>query len=1039
MHSCFVITIRKLRSVAAFVAQVSNLLYRRFPTCQSVEVARLPIGNRRYSRLEVCATLAAIRLRWAVALPAMLWVTPAFALTTNSFVNTNSSAGSFTIVASSKATDIFVDPNDWPGVVRVARDLQADLHRVSGITAKLTQQSAELGKTAVIIGTIGRSAVIERLVREKKIDVAGVTGKWEASVIQVVAAPLPGVEQALVIAGSDKRGTIYGVYEVSEQMGVSPWYWWADVTPDHKDALYVKTGRYVQGPPSVKYRGIFLNDEAPDLTNWIREKYGVVAGLNGVANYGRGFYTNLFELILRIRGNYLWPAMWNNAFNEDDPENPRLADEFGIVMGNSHQEPMLRAQKEWDRKYQRQYGSWNYAKNPDVLENFWREGIRRNKDFESIITIGLRGANDTPMAPGGPEANRALLEKIVEVQRKMITEEINPDVTKVPQLWCLYKEVLDFYKAGMRAPDDVTLLWAEDNWGNVRRLPTAEERNRSGGAGIYYHFDYHGGPRSYEWGVNTSPIAKVWEQMSLSKQYGADRIWIGNVGSFKGYEFPMEYFMSLGWSTDRWTHENINEYTRLWAQREFGPAWAADTADVVAKFTKYNGRRKPELLDARTYHLLNYREAERVVADYNAVAAQAEELSKKVPAARRDAFYQLVLFPAKACAGLHEMYFAAARSELYASQGRASANDFAAQTRQLFEAQTNLTHHFNHVFAGGKWKHFMDQTYIGYTSWNPPAQNNLRAVRLGAVEAPEAAEMGVAVEGSAKAWPGAEGEAVLPRFDVFQQQRHYIEVFNKGKTPFVFRAEASEPWIKLSEAKGGVEKDHRLWVSVDWGKAPEGMAGGTIRLTGAGTNGSVTVKVEAFNPTEVTRDSLRGFVEGGGVVSIEPEHYSRKTEVVPNRWIRIEDYGRTLSGMRAEAPPHSASLAPGKDSPCLEYQTYLFTTGAVEVVAITSPTLNFVPGRGLSLAVSFDDQPPQIVDVVPATANAGDSNRSWEESVRINARYARVKVNIEQPGYHTLKFWMVDPGVVLQKIIVDCGGLKPSYLGPPESYFHATR
>jgi hypothetical protein len=942
--------------------------------------------------------------------------------------------GGFSLVQGGVAALLRVDPTDYPGVLRAVNDLQADVARVSGTKPTVVQTDSALGPNAILIGTIGKSALIDRLIRDGKINVSSISGQWESFLIQVVPQPLPGVANALVIAGSDKRGTIYGIYDLSEQIGVSPWYWWADVTPDHKDTLFVKPGRYVQGTPSVKYRGIFLNDEAPDLTNWIREKYGNVEGLNGVANYGRGFYTNLFELILRIRGNYLWPAMWNNAFNEDDPENPRLADEYGIVMGNSHQEPMLRAQKEWDRRYQRQYGSWNYARNPDVLENFWREGIRRNKNFESIITIGLRGANDTPMAPGGPEANRSLLEKIVEVQRKMITEEVNPDITKVPQLWCLYKEVLDFYKAGMRAPDDVTLLWAEDNWGNVRRLPTAEERSRSGGAGIYYHFDYHGGPRSYEWGVNTSPIAKVWDQMSLSKQYGADRIWIVNVGSFKGYEFPMEYFMSLGWNANRWTHENINEYTRLWAEREFGTALAAEIAEVLSKFTKYNGRRKPELLDARTYNVINYREAERVVEDYNAVAAKAEELFNKLPEAKRDAFYQLVLFPAKACAGLHEMYVAAAMNELYAGQGRASANDFADETRRLFQTQTNLTHHFNNVIAGGKWKHFMDQTYIGYTSWNPPPQNSLRAVRLVTREVPAAAEMGVAVEGSAKAWPGAEGEAALPQFDVFQQQRHFIEIFNKGKTPFEFTAGASDSWIKLNESKGNVEKDRRLWVSVDWDKAPKGMASGTIKLTGAGTNGSVTVKVEAFNPTEVTRASLRGFVEGGGVVSIEPEHYSRKTEAGPNRWIRIEDYGRTLSGMRAEAPPHASSLAPGKDSPCLEYQTYLFSTGAVEVVAITSPTLNFVPGRGLRLAVSFDDQPPQIVDVVPATANAGDSNRSWEESVRVNARYARSTVTIEKPGYHTLKFWMVDPAVVLQKIVINTGGLKPSYLGPPESY-----
>jgi hypothetical protein len=981
-------------------------------------------------RLYPCATLC------VAAMAFLAEMRTGFALGDTRLVSNSPEAGSFALVQQT-AAPILVATNEWPGVVRASHDLARDVHRVTGSQPQVGTGPAVPGPRAVIVGTIGHSALIDRLAREGKLQVADIAGKWESFFLQVVAAPLPGIESALVICGSDKRGTIYGIYTLSEQIGVSPWYWWADVTPDRKDALHVRSGRHVFGPPSVKYRGIFLNDEAPDLTNWVREKYGTVPGLNGVANYGRGFYTNLFELILRIRGNYLWPAMWNNAFNEDDPMNPRLADEYGIVMGNSHQEPMLRAQKEWDRRYQRQYGSWNYARNPDVLENFWREGIRRNKDFESILTIGLRGANDTPMAPGGPEANRTLLEKIVDVQRKMISEEINPDVTQVPQLWCLYKEVLDFYKAGMRVPDDVTLLWAEDNWGNVRRLPTAEERNRSGGAGIYYHFDYHGGPRSYEWGVNTSPLAKVWDQMSLAKQYGADRIWIVNVGSFKGYEFPMEYWMSLGWNTDRWTHENINEYTRLWAEREFGSALAAEIADIVAKFTKFNGRRKPELLDARTYSVLNYREAERVVEDYNAVAARAEVVFNRLPPAKRDAFYQLVLFPAKACAGLHEMYFAAARNELYAAQKRASANDFATETRRLFQVQTNLSHHFNTVFADGKWNHFMDQTYIGYTSWSPPRENNLRAVRLVESEVPEAANMGVAVEGAARAWPAAEGELTLPPFDAFQQQRHYFEVFNQGRTPFEFVATPGVSWIRLSETKGTVEKDRRVWVSVDWNTAPKGLATGTIQLTGAGTNGPAVVRVQAFNPSEVTRSSRRGFVEGGGVVSIEPEHFTRKTEAGSNRWIRIEDYGRTLSGMRAEAPPHAPSVTPGKDSPCLEYQAYLFSTGAVEVVIITSPTLNFVPGRGLRVAVSVDDQPPQMVDVVSATANAGDSNRSWEESVRVNARYARATINIEKPGDHALKFWMVDPGVVLQKIVVNTGGFKPSYLGPPESFFSA--
>jgi hypothetical protein len=946
------------------------------------------------------------------------------------YVESTATRGAFPLAEGRTVASLCVSSNDFPGVVRAVGDLRSDLARVTGVSPDIDTENHP-GRHSVLIGTIGRSPLIDGLIRDRKLAATAIDGKWESFVIAVVAKPMDGVDYALVIAGSDKRGTIYGIYDLSEQIGVSPWYWWADVPVRHQDSLFVKAGAREQGPPSVKYRGIFLNDEAPDLSNWVREKYGNVPGLQGdVANYGRGFYTNLFELILRLKGNYLWPAMWNNAFNEDDPENPRLADEYGVVMGTSHQEPMLRAQKEWDRgaNFGRKYGNWNWSRETmqPVLEQFWREGARRNKDYESIFTMGLRAENDS-----GAPIGKDLTAKIVEVQRRILAEEVNSNLTQVPQLWCLYKEVQDYYKEGMRPPDDVTLLWAEDNWGNVRRLPTAEERKRSGGAGIYYHFDYHGGPRSYQW-INTSPLAKIWDQMSLAKEYGADRIWIVNVGHFKGYELPLEYWMSLGWDTGRWNNTNLNTFTREWAAREFGPAHANEIADILSQYTKYNGRRKPELVDAATYSVVNYDEGQRVVDDYEAVAKKAEDLSNQLPEACRDAFYELVLFPAKSCAQLNAMYLAAARNALYARQGRASANDMAAQTASLFEAETNLFASYNHSLAGGKWDHFMDQSVIGYRSWADPRQNNMGAIRLRRVEVPDAAAMGVAVEGSESAWPGADDAAALPQFDPFGAGRHYLEVFNKGRTAFDFTATASEPWIHLSANQGSAEKDQRLWVSVDWSKAPAGAAGGTIRLDGAGTN--VTVKVAALNVTNVTRESLRGFAEGDGVVSIEPEHYTAKTDGGAERWIKIEDYGRTLSGMRAQAPPDAPELVPGKDAPCLEYRMFLVSTGAVEVVTTTSPTLNFMPGRGLRLALSFDDQTPQTVMLVPADYSAQNGNQDWEESVRDNARVARTPFTLPQAGYHTLKVWMVDPGVVVQKLVVNLGGLRRSYLGPPESY-----
>lgn len=972
-----------------------------------------------------CCLMKRVHGRFLAALFALVLLSQkTFALGEVSLVRGNSKLGNFTLYDNTPAT-ILVSSSDWPGVLRAANDLSADVNRVTRKTPAIFNDAKSACKNCVIIGTIGKSEFIDQLIQAGKISVSEISNKWESFFLQTVSNPFPGIDNALVICGSDKRGTIYGVYDLSEQIGVSPWYFWVDAPAKHHDRLFVKSGKFVHGPPSVKYRGIFLNDEAPDLTGWVREKFGSVPGYPGAANYGRGFYTNLFEVILRLRGNYLWPAMWSNAFNEDDPENARLADEYGVVMGTSHQEPMLRSQQEWDRGLGKKHGNWNYndTNQQPVLQEFWREGVRRNKDFESIITMGLRAENDSAQ-----ELGKDLTGQVIDAQRKILAEEINPDLTRVPQLWCLYKEVMGYYNEGLRVPDNITLLWAEDNWGNVRRLPTAEERQRSGGAGVYYHFDYHGAPRNYQW-LNTSPIAKVWDQLSLARQYGADRIWIVNMGHFKGCEFPLEFFMHLAWDTPRWTNDNLDEYTKLWAQREFGKEHADEIAGVISTCTKFNGRRKPELLAPDTYSLVNYGEFEKVVADYEALAGHAQNISDELPSESRDAFYELVLFPTKASAGLNAMYLAAAKNILYARQGRASANDVAAQTRGLFSAETNLMNYFNHEFAGGKWNHFMDQNFIGYTTWDAPRRNNLGTIRFGHVTPSDEAAMGVAVEGSETAVTN--GETSLPQFDAFNQQKYFIDVFNKGKSLFGFSAKTSVPWILLSENSGAVEKDKRIIASVDWSKVPAGKNAGEIKISGAG--GEVTVKISAFNPTEVTRDSLQGFVEGDGCVSIEAEHFTKNSDAGANRWIKIPNYGHTLSAMRADGPV-DVQATPGKNSPCLEYRMYLFNTGKVEVNSTVGPTLNFMPGRALRYAVSFDDKTPQVVTIVPANYNASNGNRDWEESVKNNCRHILSTHTLAAAGYHTLKIWMIDPAVAVEKIVVNAGGVRPSYLGPPESF-----
>jgi hypothetical protein len=928
--------------------------------------------------------------------------------------------GAFPMVQAKTAAAILVDPADWPGVARAAADLQADIARVTGVTPALLRAAPGLGAAAIIVGTIGRSPIVDQLVRERKIDTAQVAGKWEAFVIQVAANPLPGVSSALVIAGSDKRGAIYGIYDVSEQIGVSPWYYWADVPVVHKDALFVKAGRYSEGEPAVKYRGIFLNDEAPALSGWVKEKFGLwTDGTTALMNHE--FYSKIFELILRLKANYLWPAMWGNAFNEDDPLNPKVADEYGIVMGTSHHEPMLRAQQEWKRHGA---GAWDYATNAAVLRQFWEDGVKRNKDYESIITIGMRGDGDKPMAGDSMEANVALLEQIVADQRRILAQQVNPNVAAVPQLWALYKEVQGYYEKGMRVPDDVTLLWCDDNWGNIRRLPTPGERRRSGGAGIYYHFDYVGGPRNYKW-IDTNPIPKIWEQMNLALQYDAKQIWIVNVGDLKPMEFPIEFFLNLGRDPNRWPKRKLGEFTRLWAEREFGAAHAAEIADLVSTSLKYNGRRKPELLDPETFSLTNYQEADRVVADFHALVSKAEALQAALPENARDAFFELVLHPAKSYAQVAELYITAARNHLYAAQKRASANDYAGRTKALFQADADLTAYYNHTLANGKWDHMMDQTHLGYTYWQEPPANTMPPVEQ--IKLPDAAAMGVAVEGSADCWPGARSDPVLPAFDAFNQQRRYIDVFDQGSAPFDFSAVPSAPWISVSPSQGAVQKEQRLWVGVDWRKAPPGSSEGAVRITGPG-GVALTVKLTAANPREITRASLHGFVETEGYVSIEAEHYSKNSSTPAARWEKIDDYGRTLSGLSV-FPVNGPSLVPAGNAPCLEYRMYLFDSGKAEVDAILGPTQNFTPGRGLRFAMAFDGQPPQVIDSL-----AHNTQSDWETSVKDSVRHVKSSFAIAAPGYHTLRIWIVDPGIVLEKLVVNLGGVKPSYLGPPESY-----
>lgn len=952
--------------------------------------------------LPVCLLWASLFDSWSQAQPSGLNLV-------SDLVSDEAPPGGFTLVSGDRVAGFSHSEGEWPGVVRAIRDLQSDLERVTGRRPKIATAAGPV-PGAILIGTLGKSTLIDGLVAAGKLDVSDLSGRWEGFVIATVEQPSPGVDQALVIAGSDKRGTIYGIYELAEQIGVSPWSWWADVPVKKRASVHVRPGRFLCAGPEVRYRGIFLNDEAPALTGWARAKFG---GLN------RDFYAHVFELLLRLRANYLWPAMWDNAFNEDDPANAALADEFGIVMGTSHHEPMLRAHKEWKTHGS---GPWDYVKNSETLASFWSAGVRRNRAYESIFTLGMRGDGDEPMSES---ANVALLQKIVEDQRRIIAREVDPEVSRVPQLWALYKEVQEYYERGMRVPDDVTLLWCDDNWGNIRRLPVASERLRAGGAGVYYHFDYVGGPRNYKW-LNTVPLTKIHEQMHLAWRHEATRIWIVNVGDLKPMEYPTEFFLRYAWDPARWPAEKLGDYALAWAGREFGAAHASEAVALLEGYTKLNGLRKPEMLAPDTFSLVDERESERVIELWRDLRARARRLDADLPENARPAFYQLVLHPVEACAVVAELQRAAGLNRLYAEQGRSSANTEAERARGLFKEDAALTRRWD-ALLDGRWRGLMDQTHLGYIGWQQPPLNVMPAVVE--VQPKTRSELAVAVEGDRAARPGdypVSSVARLPVLHAWQPGRtRWFEVFNRGEGRLGFRITVSQPWLRVSTSSGVVGPDQRVEVDADWSRVPPGDSVARITVRATDGAGSVAIDVPVCRPVEIPDSGA--FLEIAGRLSVEAPHFARALAGPGQEWKTLSGHGRAIGGVTFY-PVTADSTLPARDTPCLEYLLWFTRTGASRLRLVVSPTQAFVPGRGLRVAVSLDDEVPRIIDLL-----ADLSPTAWDRMVGDGVNQVTMPLRINTPGRHVLKIWKVDPGVVLQRFSIDFGAQSATYLGPIES------
>ncbi len=993
-------------------------------------------------------------------------------------VSTNGGAGSFPLVAGKKATALVVSGSDHPGVIRVAGDLRTDIERVTGIRPALHVDEIPEAAQVVLIGSIDRSPLVRDLVSAGRLDVTGIAGKWETSLTEVVAGPRP----TLVITGSDQRGTIFGAYDISRQIGVSPWYWWDDVPVAHQGELHVAGGRHSLGTPFVKYRGLFINDENPALGTWAPAFFGPGLAPGHADGFNHKFYEKVFETMLRLRANYLWPAVWGRAFAEDDPVNHATATRYGIVMGTSHEAPMLRGIEEWNRHAVAAVrdangtiitpghdayggtGEWSYRRNPDALKAYWTDGIRRmvDQNIEGVVTVGMRGNGDTALPDGD---SKDLMQEIIAAQRAILAQETGKEPATTPQVWTLYKEVLRYWQQGLRPPDDVTVVFPDDNWGNMCKLPDPTLPPRAGGYGLYYHFDYVGAARCYKW-VDTSLVANTWEQLNQAAAYGIDRLWVANVGDMKGNELPLQFFLDHAWKP--FTAEQVSDWEQQYARQSFGASNAAAIAEVLHTYGVLQSRRKPELLNRRIsitpgkdpatdrsaivyddqaspFSLVDYQELDRVTEQWRQLADRAEQIASRLPATYQDAYYELVLYEVKASANLYAFRQAEFTNILYAAQGRASANALAATAEARFADDLALAVKFNTTIAGGKWRGFQTQPHIDYgdvarygpdASWQQPQLNNAAipdvifpAVRR--VTPVAGAELGVAIDGSDRWWPAEPADPVLPEFSPFQTQpAQYIDVFNRGRVPFDCTIAPSVPWLQARPARGRVDTQTRVTLTVDWSRAPRGTTRVPIVVSGGGRTVTVQAVVANRSLPSLWRN---GFVEANGYVSMEADHFTANMGTSAVSWQRIADIGRTGAGMKP-FPVTAAAQQPGR-GPRLEYRMTLFTAGTVTVSAFLSPRGNVLASSMLRYAVAFDDMQPQVVDIIKATgADSTAMNRQWEWTISDNVNLTTTRHTIAGPGAHVLKIWMVDPTVVLQKLVVDTGGLRPSYLGPPESH-----
>jgi hypothetical protein len=941
----------------------------------------------------------------------------------------------FALVHPLAKTVIVYDAGDAAVVEKSARMFADDIKRVTGESVTVSEKPSE---HCVVAGTLGQNALIDRwLAAGKIINAAHIRGKWECYTIQLVRDPQPGVKTALVIAGSDRRGTAYGILSLSELIGVSPWYWWADVPVARKSELVLQVGATVSRAPSVKYRGIFINDEDWGLLRWARTTYDP-----GIKNIGPKTYEKVCELILRLRGNYLCPAMHeaSTAFNKI-PENKVVADSYGIVMGSVHCEPLLfNNASEWDSKTM---GAWDFVNNKDTINGLLRKRVGENGSYENVYTLALRGLHDRAMSGGNNMADRvSVMQNALADQRQILSDVLKKPLTEIPQAFTPYKEVLDVYSAGLRLPDEVTIVWPDDNYGYMKRLSNPDEQKRTGRSGVYYHVSYLGKPHDYLWMASTPP-SLMYEELRKAYDTTADRLWLLNVGDIKSCEFGMQLFLDMAYDMDAFNYENIANYHARWLAQKFGDEYYKDFLDVTTTFYRLAFARRPEFMGwgyewntnqfARErvtdtdFSFINYKEADRRLTDCSRMGETVERIIGALPETCRPAFFQLLYYPARGAEFMNKMHLTAQKNRWYAAQGRAAANGLRDEVKQYYDSLVKITKDYNELL-GGKWNGIMSLRMGGPGSY-------YEIPRTETLVLPDAAVFGVQAEGE-DVVRGVRSYHALPCFNPYLPRKYYIDIYNKGSASFHWQAKPSATWIVVDKTQG--DSDARIWVTVDWGKLPdEEMPLEYIEISSGEKRSRVIVS--AFRPAAPAQKDVAGlYIEDNGCISIPAAGYHRKTEndkikmrLIPN--LGFEDTSVQLGN--PIAPRHGAA---NLKNPSLEYDFYTFHHGSVDVYTYALPTFPLYVDTGFAghessnvetkYGVCIDDGA-----VLMPTTSSFEYAKDWYENVLRNCAVKKTTLHINKPGRHTFKIICGDSGVVLQKIVIDFGGMKRSYQGPPST------